>query len=255
MKVAPLPLAIERTFECHILSQKTFAKPVLDIGCGDGLFTQILFKDKIDVGIDPQNIEISHAKNLNCYDQLIQCYGNAVPFSDKHFQTILSNSVMEHIQDIEPVLKEAHRVLADDGRVYLTLPTDKFDQYSVVFQFLKLLRLDATAKHYRQFFNSFWKHYHYHTVAGWEQLFKKNGFLVEECQEYFPKLNAVLNDFYSPFSIFSFIQKKFFNTWFLFPVLRKLFVPLYYSIHKNISFEKKVSPNTGGLVFFKLKKS
>lgn len=249
-----MPLAIERTYECHILSQKTFVAPVLDIGCGDGLFTQILFKDKIDVGIDPQSIEISHAQSLNCYNQLIQCYGNSVPFADKYFKTILSNSVMEHIQDIEPVLKEAHRVLADDGRVYLTLPTNKFDQYSVVFQVLKLLRLDKTAERYGKFFNSFWRHYHYHTVAGWEQLFKKMGFVVEESQEYLPKVNAVLNDFYSPFSLFSFVQKKFFNTWFLFPGLRKAFAPLYYAVYKSISFEKKPQPNTGGLVFFKLKK-
>lgn len=247
-------MAIERTYECHILSQKTFITPVLDIGCGDGLFTQILFKDKIDVGIDPQTVEISHAKKLDCYEQLIQCYGNSVPFPDKYFKTILSNSVMEHIQDIEPVLKEAHRVLADDGHVYLTLPTDKFDQYSVIFQTLKLLGLNQLAERYGKFFNSFWKHYHYYTLAGWEQLFKKMGFEVKESQEYLPKANAVLNDLYSPFSIFSFVQKKCFNTWFLFPGIRKLFSPIYFNLHKNISFQKHPPANTGGLVFFKLKK-
>lgn len=250
-----MPLAIERTYECYILSQKSFVAPVLDIGCGDGLFTQILFKDKIDVGIDPQSIEISHAQKLNCYEQLIQCYGNSVPFSDKHFKTILSNSVMEHIEEIEPVLKEAHRVLADDGRVYLTLPTNKFDQYSVIFQFLKFLRLDQTAEKYGKFFNSFWRHYHYHTLAGWEQLFKKNGFVVEEKQEYLPKKNAVLNDLFSPFSLLSFIQKKFFNTWFLFPSFRKVFASVYNGIYGSIAFQEKPEPNTGGLVFFQLKKA
>lgn len=253
--MAPLPLAIERTYECHILCQKNFVAPVLDIGCGDGLFTKILFKDKIDVGIDPQSIEISHSKNLNCYDQLIQCYGDKVPFADKHFKTILSNSVMEHIQDIEPVLKEARRVLADDGCMYLTLPTDQFDHYSVIFQALKLFGFNQTADRYGKFFNSFWRHYHYYTVAGWEQLFKKMGFAVEESQEYLPKANAVLNDFFSPFSLFSFVQKKFFNTWFLAPALRKPFAFLYFLIFSRIAFEKKPAPGTGGLVFFKLKKA
>ena len=50
---APLALALERSFECHILSQNTYEHPILDLGCGDGIFASILFKDKIDVGIDP----------------------------------------------------------------------------------------------------------------------------------------------------------------------------------------------------------
>jgi ubiquinone/menaquinone biosynthesis C-methylase UbiE len=228
--------------------------PVLDIGCGDGLFARILFKDKIDVGIDPQAIEIAHAQKQNGYAKLVQCYGNEMPFADKSFNTILSNSVMEHIQDIEPVLKEARRVLADDGCMYLTLPTNKFDQYSVVYQFLKTLHLDQVAEKYSRFFNSFWRHYHYYTVSGWEDLFKKTGFVVEENQEYLPKTSAVLNDFFSPFSIFSFLQKKFFNTWFLFPGLRRPLASLYFRIYKGTPFNLKPQQGSGGLVFFKLRK-
>lgn len=252
--MAPLPLAIERTFECEILSQKAFTTPVLDIGCGDGLFSKILFKEKIDVGIDPQAQEIAHARQTNSYIQLIQCYGNNLPFPDKHFNTVFSNSVMEHIPDIKPVLVEAHRVLADAGCIYLTLPTDNFDKYSVIYQFLKLLGMKNLAEKYSRFFNAFWKHYHYYNLAGWTELFQSTGFKVSEHTEYLPKGSAVFNDLCSPFSLFSFIQKKFFNTWFLFPFLRGPFAIIYFYLYKNVIFKKVSEPGSGGLIYFKLQK-
>jgi len=52
LKQAPISLAIERSFECEILSKQKFQRPILDIGCGEGLFALILFDEKINVGID-----------------------------------------------------------------------------------------------------------------------------------------------------------------------------------------------------------
>ena len=48
----PLPSAIEQTLECQILSSKTLEHPMLDLGCGDGIFAYVLFDEKNDIGID-----------------------------------------------------------------------------------------------------------------------------------------------------------------------------------------------------------
>ena len=53
LRVAPAALAIERCFECEILSRQVFEPPVLDIGCGDGVFASVLFDEQVDLGIDP----------------------------------------------------------------------------------------------------------------------------------------------------------------------------------------------------------
>src|SRR3569832_727232 len=98
---ATLPLAIERALECQILSKQEFKHPILDIGCGDGIFASRLFDEKIDVGIDPNERELEKAKTYNAYVELIKCYGNSIPKPSNYFNTIYSNSVMEHIQDIE----------------------------------------------------------------------------------------------------------------------------------------------------------
>ncbi len=55
---APVPLAIERSLECAILSRQRFDAPILDIGTGEGMFAYVLFDGKIDVGIDPDAREL-----------------------------------------------------------------------------------------------------------------------------------------------------------------------------------------------------
>ncbi len=98
-----------------------------------------------------------------------------------------SNSVLEHIQGINPVLKEAYRLLDDDGVFYCTVPTNYFDKYSLMFQFLTFLKLRQLSEKYRRFFNKFWKHYHYYDMDGWNKLFEDNGFIVVKSHGYCPK--------------------------------------------------------------------
>lgn len=253
LKHAPVPLALERTFECEILSKQEFIHPILDIGCGEGLFAYMLFDERIDVGIDPDERELLKAKDYDMYNELLKCFGDKIPKSPGSFKTILSNSVLEHIPGIESVLIEAHRLLADDGCFYITVPTNLFDHYSVVNQILTGIGLNETAVKYRKIFNGFWKHYHYYDIQGWQKLFEKSGFEIVQSQQYCRKGVALLNDFLAPFCIVSFISKKLFNKWYLFKALRGMISPLYFALFKSkLIIDKNL--NTGGIVFFRLKK-
>lgn len=251
---SPIPLAIERTMECEIFSKQEFIRPVLDIGCGEGLFAYNLFDETIDTGIDPNMKELLRAKQLNCYCELINCFGNNIPKKDGKYNTIFSNSVLEHIEDLEPVLKEINRSLSRNGYFYATLPTDKFDQYTIVNQILIKVRLNFIAKEYRSFFNKFWKHYHFYSPKRWEEIFRKNGFEVDKCIEYGPKKVCLVDDFFVPFSFFSWFTKRLFNRWSLFTSRKSVYIlPLY-------KFSSKILKNStgikdGGLVFFRLRKT
>jgi SAM-dependent methyltransferase len=251
---APLALAIERIVECKILSQMPFEGPILDIGCGEGLFASILFREKIDLGIDPNTMELEQAKELGGYAELTQCFGDKIARPDGAYRTILSNSVLEHIEQLEPVLREAHRLLAPGGRFYMTVPSDLFEHYSVINQVLLLLGLKGLAKRYRAFFNRFWVHYHGYPVAKWRSLAEKAGFTVAESRSYAPRYLCVLNDFLVPFSILELVTKKIFNRWTLFPSLRRIVMfPIGLMVGRLVDGADNVE--RGGLVFLALTKA
>lgn len=253
VKEAPLTLAIERAFECELLSKQKFNRPILDLGCGEGLFAYILFDEPVDVGIDPNNQELEKAKKYGMHKVLINCFGEKIPKESDSFNTIFSNSVLEHIPDIEPVLKEAYRLLTAQGEFYITVPTNLFDRYSIIYQIFILLRLDSMAERYQIFFNNFWKHYHHYDNEGWIKLFQKNGFEVKIRKEYCNKNVCLLNDALTPLSLPGYLSKKILNRWFLFYRIRKYYSFVLYLIFKRI-YTAERTIKKAGLLFYCLRK-
>ena len=250
-KNAPLALAIERSIECEIMSRQRYIRPILDIGCGDGLFAFILFNEKIDLGIDPNPRELRQARDYGMYKELIECQGTNIPKESGTFKTIFSNSVLEHIVSLKPVLKEAQRLLAAGGRFYVTMPTDKFDKYSILYQVLSLFRSHRVAEKYRKLFNRFWKHYNYHKKEDWEKIFRDSGFEVIDFREYGSKVICLVNDFLVPFAFLSFITKKTLNRWIVSCRLRRIYIYPFYVLARMVvkMYERG---NNRGIVFFSL---
>ena len=140
---------------------------MIDIGCGDGLYAKILFAEKLDTGIDPDPHELERARALGAYHELIQCHGASVPKSDGTYRTIFSNSVLEHIPDLAPVRKEAHRLPASGRRFFFTVPSPNFERFTAINLMLEALGLMALSRRFRAFFNRFWMHYHAYPLEAW----------------------------------------------------------------------------------------
>ena len=250
---APLALAFERVMECRILSRQTFERPILDIGCGEGLFAHVLFTEKIDTGIDPNARELQRAHALGGYHELIECFGDSIPRSDGAYQTVLSNSVVEHIPNLGPVLREAFRLLAPGGRLYLTVPSDRFDEYSLISQVLGLCRLTGLQRRFRAFYNRFWAHYHFYTPARWTEIVKSCGFEVVEVHSYGPKQVCLMDDMLTPFGIVARFTNSIFNRWTLVPRLRRvLLAPMLAFVRVALDGADKCE--AGGLVFIAARK-
>jgi len=250
---APIALAVERALECEIMSQQKYMSPVLDIGCGEGLFAYTLFDQKIDCGIDPNQKEIDRAKEYDMYNELICCCGNKIPKEDGSYNTIFSNSVLEHIQSLMPVLKEAHRLLSLNGSFFITIPTNRFDHYTWISLILTGAGLKTMAKKYRKFFNNFWKHYHFYTEEEWTKMFDEAGFRVEKSVVYDPKSICLFNNVTVPFAIPSLIMKRLTNRRIIIERFRELYSKLFFKMI-NPYVEKHRNEEDGGLIFFHLKK-
>lgn len=254
MSMAPLALAFERYLECRILKGRPFPGPVLDLGCGDGLFAHVLFATPIDTGVDPNPRELARARQMGVYSELLQCPGDSIPKPDGSYRTIFSNSVLEHIPDLAPVFKEIHRVLAPGGRFHMTVPSPQFEHNTLINRLLMAVGLSQLAARYRRFCSEvLWRQSHYHTLEEWETLVTGFGFVVETSFTYDPPSICLLNDFLYPFSILEVINKKLFNRWTLLPSVRRIVLyPLYLLARGVLDGGTRADTKSGGLVFLSL---
>ncbi len=112
--------------------------PVLDLGCGDGLFSHLLVKAGFEVvGIDPEAAAIEQAKqqvNRQTYPctipRFVEGDGASLPFKDGSFQAVVLFDVIEHLQNPIRLLREVRRVLATNGHLVVSTPAWQLGAWS-----------------------------------------------------------------------------------------------------------------------------
>ncbi len=158
----------------------------LDLGSGDGHFYQLLkqkgydyaylgfeFSQELIKKAHKNGVPVRHA-NLN----------EKFPLSDSSYDLILASEIIEHVYDPEFFLEEIHRVLKNDGILFLTTPN-----IASLGSRLKLLlgirpaAIDARVRNTSG-------HIHGFTLSDLKTLFSDMGFIVKY---------VTGTDFYLPF--------------------------------------------------------
>jgi SAM-dependent methyltransferase len=179
--------AILRAVECKLMSQVPLIPPVLDIGCGDGHFASIAYRElPIDVGIDVMERDLPEAASrVGVYKQVALASATALPFADASFNTVVSNCVVEHIPDNDAVLREIGRVLRVGGTFAATLPSEHFAEYLCGSTLFRRLGFDRLSLAYGEFFNRISHHRHIYPPWVWREKFANVGLAVEYQVYYF----------------------------------------------------------------------
>lgn len=99
------------------------SRRVLDVGCGNAVFTQWLRHRAAEVfGLDHNLSHIRYGRQHYPDLHLAVASGEALPFADHSFDTVVCSEVLEHVDNDHALLEEIQRVLQPGGTLVLTTP-------------------------------------------------------------------------------------------------------------------------------------
>lgn len=154
----------------------------LDLGCGDGLLTEILL-DQIGprnlIGIDLDPLETESARRFPFYERVDTCSADAIPEPDASFDFVVSNSVLEHIPPLEGTIAEVGRLLKPGGRFFFTVPGPGFHA-----NLAGALAPWANRDTYLDTLDKRLAHFHYLSPAEWRALLERHGLVLDVCLGY-----------------------------------------------------------------------
>lgn len=217
LKQLSIAHAIPRIKESFILRGFNFKNPILDLGCGEGVFTKIFFgEEKVDVGLDI-NPEIAKlARKNGVYKKVVVAPASDIPFPDNYFKNVFSNSVLEHITDLDSVFSEVHRTLKKGGKFIFIVPDKSASDYLFYAEILEKIGFKSLAKAYINFKNKLYRYSHLESKNYWEEISKRNNFKVKRITGFFSPREVRIVDFFSLTAFPDYILRRIFKHSFIF---------------------------------------
>ncbi len=207
------------------MSAVPLVHPVLDVGCGDGHFASVTYDEPIDVGIDvdDRNLTEAAARRPAVYRDVVRASATAMPFPDGAFGTVVSNSSLEHIPDIDGALGEIARVLRIGGTFATTLPSEHYPEFLMGATLARRIGLEGVARGYGALFNRISHHYHVDPPEVWRARLAAVGLDVVEHAYYFSPAAHRTFDLAHYLGVPTLLTKRLLGRWILHPLQTKPF--------------------------------
>jgi SAM-dependent methyltransferase len=217
LRELPYFRALMRAVEASFYPQLELPEPTLDVGCGDGHFVTVAFDRPISVGLDPWWHPLREAGRRKGYQLLVQAEGSRTPFPDGYFNSAFSNSVLEHIPNVDEVLVETARVLKPGAPFVFCGPNHRFLAELSIGQFFDRMGVSQLGDAYRRFFNRISRHHHSDSPEVWQERLQQAGFLLQSWWYYFPPPALQVMEWGHYFGLPSLIIKALTGRWILAP--------------------------------------
>ncbi len=206
-----------RAVEARFYREIELPEPCLDLGCGDGHFAKIAFDRPLEVGIDPWRGPVREAAERGAYRSIVQGLGDQMPFPEGYFASAVSNSVLEHIPQIDDVIKETQRVLKPGAQFIFCVPNHRFLPQLSIARALDRLRLNWLADGYRSFFDKISRHHHCDPPEVWEARLSRAGFEILTWWHYFSPEALQALEWGHYFGLLAWVTRILTGRWILLP--------------------------------------
>ena len=163
---------IKRVKALNFIVEQAIKGNILEVGCGPAPF----LLDRVAVAADLLPFK---------WEKFVRCDAHSLPFKNEVFDAVVAVELIEHLQSPPKFVKEAYRVLAEDGILIIATP----NRYSWLLRLVTKedrITLNLIGKLYRRFFKKLWycdytshDRYEHH-----KQIFDMDS-LVNLCKGYF----------------------------------------------------------------------
>jgi len=240
----PVTLALWRTLECRALSALPMQPPILDLGCGDGIFGSLLFDRGDAIGLDASLGEARLARARGVYRHVLSADIEAIPLVDGCVSTVVSNCVMEHVDHVDRALGEIARVLCPGGTFAFTTPSDRFTEFFFYPRWLARAGLGSLGRRWERFRNEYHHHVNLFGPATWRDHLERAGLPVVEQRYIVPERVARHCDLAITSSLPAVALRAATGRWVL--PLRRLTLPILLRLYSDFLDEE--SATGGGLL-------
>jgi SAM-dependent methyltransferase len=158
-----LGLAIHRALEARQVTEEAPEAPVLDLGCSDGRFARLwtggLSRPPRVLGCDLWAVELRRAVGGGVVHAIV-ADGRRLPLKDGCLATVIANSVLTHVPDLDLLLTEIARVLRPGGQFLATVPGPAFEDQLAWVRVLRALGLPWLARRIGDRYHFRWQQWH-----------------------------------------------------------------------------------------------
>lgn len=208
--------------------------PILDVGCGDGLFASVAFEGAEVWGIDIDAREGRWAAASRAYAQVVLADVTEARLPEAFFRSCIANCSLEHVPRIDLALRNILHSLVPGGRVFMFVPSKGWAQQLLSYRLLCRLGATGAAAALEAGIDGVFHHEHLYDQAGWGKLLGDAGFIVEAVEPVLSSATTVTFEALLLPSLLGKLNKALTTRWTNFPQLRRAFSRPVYSLAKSL---------------------
>ena len=225
LRYLPLSLAVREAIRMRALADYIqLQTPVMDVGCGDGLFWEVVTKQYLAsdepmleglLGIDISKHELKLASvrlaekgcELKAIDIASGQEVHGLGELQGKFRTVIANCSLEHIPNLDVALSNIRSFLKPgEGDFFLFVPAPDWTDSLFIKRLLSKFS-NRLAGMYGGFFDGFFQHHHLYPAYVWKHLLEGNGFKDVEIRGVGSKTANHLFELWLPPAFVSFLFK------------------------------------------------
>jgi SAM-dependent methyltransferase len=218
----PAALAVKECARLTELRKYPCDGPILDVGCGDGLFASVAFSGAEVWGIDIDAHEGRWAVASRAYAQIILGDITSARLPADFFSTCVANCSLEHVPRIDLALRTIKTSLKPSARALLFVPDARWARQMLSVSVLEKLGLPTPAALLEDLINHFFKHHHLYDADGWAKVVGDTGLIVEEVKPVLSSATTVAFEALLLPSLAGWFNKHLTTRWTNFPGARRL---------------------------------